>query len=220
MIIWNIIINDYNIVIWNVIVNDYNMEYTHQYHNHLIKRSFRLILSATKYKSVTLEARRGEIAVCQWKVVILCTRHAWCLWLSPGGWDSTLRRLENSLQTCATLLPFAQRMAVRQHLSYLLFLLFPVWTLSFGERLTFLHEPGSSSRLDKPGKQHHVSSNSRFDLHSPTAVYRCVRKQHGHFFVYTTVVLGQPAACLRGCAMMYAFADRVKPMCHSEGSEK
>ena len=65
MIIWNIIINDYNIVIWNVIVNDYNMEYTHQYHNHLIKRSFRLILSATKYKSVTLEARRGEIAVCQ-----------------------------------------------------------------------------------------------------------------------------------------------------------
>ena len=45
-----------------------------------------------------------------------------------------------------------------------------------------------SAHLDKRSKQQHVISNSRFDLHSPKALYLCFRKQHSHIvcshFVY------------------------------------
>ena len=46
--------------------------------------------------------------------------------------------------------------------------------------LTSRQETDSSAHLDKLSEQHHVSPNSRFDLHSPTTLYPCLRKQHGY----------------------------------------
>ena len=66
------------------------------------------------------------------------------------------------------------------------------WT---GKRLTSRQETDSPAYLDKRSKIHHVTSYSRLVLHSPKALYRCLPRQHGHVpcFVYTTMVLGQPA---------------------------
>ena len=53
--------------------------------------------------------------------------------------------------------------------------------------LTNRLETDSSAHLDKRNKQHHMSSNLKFDLHSPKALYRLfvclcflLSKQHGH----------------------------------------
>ena len=59
----------------------------------------------------------------------------------------------------------------------------------------------SSTHLDKRSKQRHMSSNSRFDLHSPKVFNHYFRKQHGHVLcshftyclsrrVYTRVLTG------------------------------
>ena len=63
-------------------------------------------------------------------------------------------------------------------------------------QLNSLQETDSSADVFKRTKQHHVNSNSRFDLHSPKARCRCFRKQHGHVFC-----LLSKEACL------YAGAD-------------
>ena len=41
-------------------------------------------------------------------------------------------------------------------------------------------EPDSSAHLDKHSKQHHVRSNSHFDLLSSKSLHLCFRKQQGH----------------------------------------
>ena len=58
------------------------------------------------------------------------------------------------------------------------------------ELLTSRQETDRSAQLDKWSKQRQVSSNLRFDLHSPKAFCRRFQKQH---VVYATTALGQPA---------------------------
>ena len=54
------------------------------------------------------------------------------------------------------------------------------WDLQFLQhQLTSRQETDSSAHLDKRSKEYHVILNSRFDLHSPEALYCCFRKQHG-----------------------------------------
>ena len=48
--------------------------------------------------------------------------------------------------------------------------------------LTSRQETDDSAHLDKRSKEHHVSWNSRFDLHSLKVFDGCFRKQHGHEF--------------------------------------
>ena len=93
------------------------------------------------------------------------------------------------------------------------------WRWARGER----HETDSSAYLDKRHKQHHVSSNLRFYLHSPKAHYRCFRKRHGH--VLYLRCLDNPPACLRRSPrarlhvvgmlrfMILAYTNRACPLC-------
>ena len=53
------------------------------------------------------------------------------------------------------------------------------------QELSSRQEADSSAHLNKRSRQHQVSSNFRFDQHSPMAVYRCFRKLHGHVFCLT-----------------------------------
>ena len=48
--------------------------------------------------------------------------------------------------------------------------------------LTFRRETDSFAHIDMRSKQHHLSLNSRFDLHSPRALQCCFRKQHSRMF--------------------------------------
>lgn len=48
--------------------------------------------------------------------------------------------------------------------------------------MTSGQETDSFAHLDKRGKQHCMSLNSRFDLHSPKALLCCSWKQHSHMF--------------------------------------
>ena len=51
---------------------------------------------------------------------------------------------------------------------------------TFGDKelVTSYKETGSFAHLHKRSEQHHVISNSWFDLHSPSELNRCLRKQH------------------------------------------
>ena len=83
-------------------------------------------------------------------------------------------------------------------------------------------ETDSSDRLDKRSKQHHVSSISRFELHSPKALHRCIRKQHGSTcFVCTTVVLRQPVGLSKEFfCFFYAGANWLKLICQTDDGER
>ena len=66
--------------------------------------------------------------------------------------------------------------------------------LNFNRLLSRI-ETESSAHLDKRSKQHHVSWNSRFDLHSPTAVHVVFENHIAMFFDYTKRILSKEA-CL------------------------
>ena len=71
-------------------------------------------------------------------------------------------------------------------------------------QLTSCQETNSSAHLYKQSKQHRMCSISQLDLHSLKALYRSVRKQHGH-----TLCLQQysenPLASLRRRVYMWAL---------------
>ena len=72
--------------------------------------------------------------------------------------------------------------------------------------LTSYQETNTSAHLGKRRKQHHVRSNSRCDLHSPKALYRCFRE---HVLrLHQTVIPGQPDGLSKE-ACLHAVADRL-----------
>ena len=62
---------------------------------------------------------------------------------------------------------------------FICFWLVNAWS-SWVNEVTFARKQTRSAHLDKRSTQHHVSSNSRFCLRSPKALYSCFRMQHGH----------------------------------------
>ena len=74
-------------------------------------------------------------------------------------------------------------------------------------QLTSWQEPHGSANLDTRRKQHYLSSDSRFNLHSPKVCYRCFRKRHSHVLLHqSTMVLGQSAGLSKEVCL-YAGAD-------------
>ena len=80
-------------------------------------------------------------------------------------------------------------------------------------QVTCRQDSDSSSHLDKRSTQHHVCSNSRFDLQNPRRFTVVFESSTASYFVYITVVLSQPTVLFTE-AGLYLDADWLSSYVH------